>query len=205
MNHGYLVYSTYTYTTLQPRSSEVTRNTLRNHDLYITYTTVIANHRNLSIVRCSVICDIWTWWKWHHFGKHFQAKGSSDAHSPYYIVYIILPIASIYDLGSIFTSGRIHQIWTSLPYYIIILQMHMYRYTHRENTHWVTWAQATTHTYPASSHQPACWCYGVSCSAPFWPVQSQWNETWFWLKSVCTVCLCALNAALTEEMNVLTS
>ena len=27
-------------------------------------------------------------------------------------------IASIYDLGGIFTSGRIYRLWTSLPYYI---------------------------------------------------------------------------------------
>ena len=42
----------------------------------------LRNHRNLSIARCSHICNIWTCRKWHRFGKHFQAKGSSVVHPP---------------------------------------------------------------------------------------------------------------------------
>ena len=48
--------------------------------------------------------------KWQCFGKHFQAKGLSVAHSLYYIVPIYNTvgdcIASISDLNGIFTSGR---------------------------------------------------------------------------------------------------
>ena len=42
----------------------------------------------LSIATWSDICHIDFWEKWRRFGKGFQAKGSSVAHLPYYIVYI---------------------------------------------------------------------------------------------------------------------
>ena len=52
------------------------------------------NYRNLSIARWSDI-NMWyiyveLWGKWRHFEKCFQSKGLSVAHSPYYMVYIIL-------------------------------------------------------------------------------------------------------------------
>ena len=71
-------------------------------------------HRNLSIARWSDICDIDFWEKWRCFGKCFQAKGSSVAHSLYYIVYIYKKnsvgrsIASISHLGGKFTLGLLY-------------------------------------------------------------------------------------------------
>ena len=47
------------------------------------------NHRNLSIARWSNISDIAFWEKCRRFGKRFQAKGLSLAHSPWCIVYTV--------------------------------------------------------------------------------------------------------------------
>ena len=78
------------------------------------------NHRNLYITR-----------KWCRFGKRFQAKGLSVAHSPCYVYgahsTVGRSVVSIYDLGGILTSGCIHIPaidLTTVLYAILVWQLH---------------------------------------------------------------------------------
>ena len=69
--------------------------------------------------------------KWCRFGKRYQAKGLSVAHSPCYVygVYSTVgrSVVSIYDLGGILTSGCIHIPaidLTTVLYAILVWQLH---------------------------------------------------------------------------------
>ena len=106
-----------------------TCNTCRCTDCYYTdhYTYIyipwwLCNHRNLIIAKWS------HWAKMASFreaflGKRFVCCALTIVYSIYNTVG--RSIASIYDLGGIFTSGRIYRLWTSLPYYIYITYIYI--------------------------------------------------------------------------------